>query len=67
MTDARLTGQRLINEFVAAARFNVTGERLESFMPDSPLADVAWMKERLNRARVTLPNGYCSLPPEHWE
>lgn len=59
---ARLSGERLRDEFVAAARFNATGERLESFLPESPLSDVAWMKERLNRARVTLPNGYCSLP-----
>jgi hypothetical protein len=21
-----------------------------------------WMKEQLNRAQVTLPNGYCTLP-----
>jgi integrase len=59
---ARLSGERLREEFVAAARFKADGERLESLLPDSPLADVAWMKERLNRARVTLPNGYCSLP-----
>lgn len=59
---ARLSGRRLREEFVAAARFNASGERLEALLPDSPLADVAWMKERLNRARVTLPNGYCSLP-----
>lgn len=59
---ARLSGQRLREEFVNAARFNAAGERLESLLPESPLADVAWMKERLNRARVTLPNGYCSLP-----
>jgi integrase len=59
---ARLTERKLREEFIAAARFNVHGERLELLAPDSPLADIAWMKERLNRARVTLPNGYCSLP-----
>lgn len=59
---ARLSGRRLREDFLAAARFNAVGERLEELHPDSPLADVAWMKERLNRARVTLPNGYCSLP-----
>ncbi len=59
---ARLTERKLRDQFVAAARFNVRGERLEVLVDDSPLADVAWMKERLNRARVTLPNGYCSLP-----
>lgn len=59
---ARLTERKLREEFIAAARFNVHGERLELLASDSPLADIAWMKERLNRARVTLPNGYCSLP-----
>jgi Phage integrase family len=52
---ARLTERKLREEFIAAARFNVHGERLELLAPDSPLADIAWMKERLNRARVTLP------------
>lgn len=59
---ARLSSQRLRDEFVAAARFSASGQPLESLLPDSPLSDVAWMKERLNRARVTLPNGYCALP-----
>lgn len=26
------------------------------------MADVAWMKEQMNRAQVTHPNGYCALP-----
>lgn len=59
---ARLSGERLRAEFVAAARFNAAGQQLERMLPESPLADVAWMKERLNRVKVTLPNGYCALP-----
>ncbi|MFI1768635.1 tyrosine-type recombinase/integrase [Streptomyces sp. NPDC020800] len=59
---ARLTGERLKQEFISAARFNAAGERLQSLAPDSALADVAWMKEQMNRAKVTLPNGYCALP-----
>ncbi|GAB3815609.1 tyrosine-type recombinase/integrase [Tessaracoccus terricola] len=59
---ARLSGQRLREQFTAAARFSAAGERLDSLLPDSPLSDLAWMKERLNRAKVTLPNGYCALP-----
>ncbi|MGB3015806.1 MAG: tyrosine-type recombinase/integrase [Candidatus Nanopelagicales bacterium] len=59
---ARLSGDRLRAEFIAAARFNAVGEQLETMLPDSPLSDVAWMKERLNRAKVSLPNGYCALP-----
>ncbi|WP_329537351.1 tyrosine-type recombinase/integrase (plasmid) [Streptomyces sp. NBC_01450] len=59
---ARLTGERLKQEFLSAARFNAAGERLQLLAPDSALADVAWMKEQMNRAKVTLPNGYCALP-----
>jgi len=29
---------------------------------DSPLADAAWMKHNLGRAKMALPNGYCGLP-----
>jgi integrase len=59
---ARLSGNRLREEFLSATRFNSAGQQLDSLVPDSPLSDLAWMKERLNRARVTLPNGYCALP-----
>ncbi|MFI6713306.1 tyrosine-type recombinase/integrase [Nonomuraea sp. NPDC050478] len=59
---ARLNGERLKHEFISAARFNAAGELLQQLAPDSALADVAWMKERMNRAKVTLPNGYCALP-----
>ncbi|MEW1959670.1 tyrosine-type recombinase/integrase [Kineococcus sp. NPDC059986] len=59
---ARLTDKKLREEFLTAARFNIAGERLDSLGAGGPLADVAWMKEKLNRARVSLPNGYCSLP-----
>jgi hypothetical protein len=30
--------------------------------PSGPLADAAWAKDRLARARQSLPNGYCGLP-----
>jgi hypothetical protein len=30
--------------------------------PDSPLADAEWIKEQMNRTKVSLPNGYCALP-----
>jgi hypothetical protein len=42
-------------------RVNVRGERIAlSF--DGPAGEAAWMKERLARAKQTLPNGYCGLP-----
>lgn len=29
---------------------------------DGPLADAAWMKNNLARAKMALPNGFCALP-----
>lgn len=42
-------------------RINIRGEvvRLD---PAGPLSDAAWAKERLGRAKLTLPNGYCGRP-----
>jgi integrase len=48
-------------EFFKYARINNRGEEIR-LNPDSPIGDAEWMKEQLNRAKVTLPNGYCSLP-----
>ncbi len=42
-------------------RVNIRGERL-TLEPDSPLAQAAWMKDRIARAKQALPNGYCGLP-----
>jgi integrase len=42
-------------------RINVLGEVVH-LDPDGPLADAAWAKENLARAKQTLPNGYCGLP-----
>ena len=30
--------------------------------PDGLVSEAAWMKERIARAKQTLPNGYCGLP-----
>jgi hypothetical protein len=30
--------------------------------PDGPLSAAAWAKQKLARAKQTLPNGYCGLP-----
>lgn len=61
-TYAVLTMRTKREEFFKTARYNGAGERLASLDPTSALSDVAWMKERKNRASVTLPNGYCGLP-----
>jgi Phage integrase family len=42
-------------------RINVSGEVVH-LDPDGPLADAAWAKQNLSRAKQTLPNGYCGLP-----
>ncbi len=42
-------------------RINIRGE-IVAIDPDGPLSDAAWAKERLARAKLTLPNGYCGRP-----
>jgi hypothetical protein len=42
-------------------RINIRGE-IVHLDPAGPLADAAWAKENLARAKQTLPNGYCGLP-----
>ena len=42
-------------------RVNVRGERI-ALPVDGPLGQAAWMKDRIARAKQTLPNGYCGLP-----
>ena len=42
-------------------RVNIRGGRI-ALPIDSPLERAAWMKERIERAKQALPNGYCGLP-----
>ena len=42
-------------------RVNIRGERI-ALPLDGPLAEAAWMKEHIARAKQALPNGYCGLP-----
>lgn len=44
-------------------RVDVQG-RLLGFDPEAVTADAEWVKHRLSRAADTLPNGYCSRPPQ---
>jgi len=44
-----------------AQKINIRGEPVE-LPDDGPLADAAWMKQNLARAKMALPNGYCGLP-----
>ncbi len=43
-------------------RVNIHGERI-ALPIESPLAQAAWMKDHIARAKQVLPNGYCGLPP----
>jgi integrase len=59
---ARLHDQTLRAEFDRyQQRINIRGETV-ALDPDGPLSDAAWAKEKLARAKQTLPNGYCGLP-----
>jgi integrase len=42
-------------------RIDIRGELIK-LDPSGPLSDAAWAKERLARAKLTLPNGYCGRP-----
>jgi hypothetical protein len=59
---ARLHDQTLRAEFDRfQARVNIRGERVPT-PGDAALADAAWAKENLARAKQALPNGFCGLP-----
>jgi RNA polymerase sigma factor (sigma-70 family) len=59
---ARLHDQTLRAEFDRYQhRINIRGETVP-LDPDGPLSDAAWAKQKLARAKQTLPNGYCGLP-----
>ena len=59
---ARLSDQTLKREWQKYnERVNIKGEVIR-VDPAGIVNDAAWMKERLSRAKQTLPNGYCGLP-----
>ena len=64
MTDvyARISDETLKREFEKFNnRVNINGEVIP-IDPAGLMNEAAWMKERLARAKQTLPNGYCGLP-----
>jgi hypothetical protein len=64
MTDvyARISDETLKREFEKFnKRVNIHGEVIP-IDPAGLINEAAWMKERLARAKQTLPNGYCGLP-----
>jgi integrase len=59
---ARLSDEALKREFERyQQRVNIKGEVIP-IDPDGLVSGAAWMKERIARAKQTLPNGYCGLP-----
>ena len=60
---ARLADTTIRDQWERAQKINIRGEPVD--LPgDGPLGDAAWMKHSLARAKTTLPNGYCGLPPQ---
>jgi hypothetical protein len=58
---ARLADTTIRRQWERAQKVNVRGEQVH-LDPDGPLAEAAWLKENLARAKMALPNGYCGLP-----
>jgi integrase len=57
---ARLSDQTIRDQWEQARKVGVNGEELPA--ETGPLAEAAWMKNNLARAKMALPNGYCALP-----
>jgi hypothetical protein len=58
---ARLADTTIREQWERAQKINIRGEPVDT-STDGPLADAAWMKQNLSRAKMALPNGYCGLP-----
>jgi integrase len=57
---ARLSDQTIREQWERARKVNVAGDELAT--ETGPLAEALWMKNNLARAKMALPNGYCTLP-----
>ncbi len=60
---AQLSDRSRRDEFERITKVNNEGEAIARFN-DAEAADTQWMQKELNRLQVTLPNGYCGLPPQ---
>ena len=58
---ARICQQTARRNWEQAHRVNIAGQPV-TVEPESPHADALWMKESLARAKMALPNGFCTLP-----
>jgi hypothetical protein len=57
---ARLSDTTIREQWERARKVNVAGQELGN--DTGRLADAVWMKNNLARAKMALPNGYCTLP-----
>jgi integrase len=58
---AKLHDQTVRQHWENAVKVNAEGTPVD-LDPNHPLADAAWMRLSMVRAKVTLPNGYCGAP-----
>lgn len=58
---ARLHNKTLRRHWENATKVNADGQTA-AIPADHPLADAAWMRLSMVRAKVALPNGYCGAP-----
>lgn len=57
---AVLSDTTIREQWERARKVNINGQTLA---PDTgPMAEAVWMKNNLARAKMALPNGYCTLP-----
>ncbi len=57
---ARLADTTIREQWERARKVNINGQVLTG--DSGPLAEAVWMKNNLARAKMALPNGYCTLP-----
>ena len=57
---ARLSDKTIRDQWERARKVGINGEQLAA--DTGPLAEAVWMKNNLARAKMALPNGYCTLP-----
>jgi integrase len=57
---ARLSDRTIRDQWERARKVNVSGDELAT--ESGPLAEAVWMNNNVTRAKMALPNGYCTLP-----
>lgn len=58
---ARLHDVTVRTAWAKARKINVRGEEVD-LADEHPLSEVSWLRAGLDKAKQTLPNGYCGMP-----